>query len=113
MKEKIIFSILRISLGVVFLVFGIGKFTGDYWARSMEAMTIVQAMPWNPQYSVWAFGAIEILTATFLILGFFVRFVAVLAGLQLLSILIVLQFQEIRDIGLLGAAIFLTFYERK
>ncbi|MDD3374530.1 MAG: DoxX family protein [Candidatus Omnitrophica bacterium] len=113
MKDKIIFSILRVSLGVVFLVFGIGKFTGDYWARSMEAMSIVQAMPWSSQYSVWAFGVVEILTSVLLIFGFFVRFAAVLAALQLLLILIVLQFQEVRDVGLLGMAIFLAFYEKK
>ncbi len=113
MKEKIAFYILRISLGSVFLIFGIGKFTGDYWARTMAAMPVVQAMPWPAQHSVWGFGALEILTALLLISGFWVRPAGIIAALQLFAILIAVQFQEIRDIALLGAAIFLALKPRQ
>ncbi|MDP8266392.1 MAG: DoxX family protein [Candidatus Aceula meridiana] len=109
MKNKIAFIILRASLGIVFLIFGIGKFTGDYWARSMEAMPVVQAMPWPAQYSVWGLGAVETLTALLLISGLWLRPAAIAAALQLAAILIALQFQEIRDIALLGVAVFLAF----
>jgi len=113
MKNKIAFIVLRVSLGAVFLIFGIGKFTGDYWARSMAAMPIVQSMPWPAQYSVWGLGALEALTAFLLISGIWLRPAAIAACLQLVVILIVLQFQEIRDIALLGAAIFLALKPRE
>lgn len=99
--------ILRVSLGVVFLIFGVGKFQHDYWARTIESMDVFQRLAWSPQLSVKLIGGLEVATGLALILGLGTRLVSGLAALQLLAILILLQFQEIRDIALLAQAIYL------
>ncbi|UCC95616.1 MAG: DoxX family protein [Candidatus Omnitrophota bacterium] len=108
MKKKIAFFILRVGLGVVFLIFGIGKLQGDIWAQTMSTMDFFKNLPWDVNISIYGVGILEILTGIFLIIGLFVRIAASVAALQLIGILILLQFQEIRDIGLLGAAVFLS-----
>ncbi len=99
--------VLRLSLGVVFLIFGVGKFHHDYWARTIESMELFQRLPWNPQLSVKLIGGLEVATGVALILGLGTRLMSGLAALQLLAILILLQFQEIRDMALLAQAIYL------
>ena len=106
MKDKIAFTILRVSLGVVFLIFGIGKFQDDIWAQTIKSMEIFQELPWDVGITVFLIGVSEVVTGAFLILGVFTRLFSAIASLQLLVILVLLQFQEIRDIGLLGAAIY-------
>ena len=106
MKEKIGNCILRVTLGVVFLIFGIGKFQGDVWAETIKNMNFFLNLPWSTALSVLMIGYLEVITGTFLILGVFTRFFALLAALQLIAILILLKFSEIRDIGLLGAALY-------
>jgi uncharacterized membrane protein YphA (DoxX/SURF4 family) len=108
MKAKIARFILRGSLGAVFLIFGIGKFQNDYWARTMASLPFITALPWPAQASVWGVGVLECLTGLFLLSGFFVRPAAIAAAIQLTGILLLLQFQEIRDIALLGCALFLA-----
>lgn len=100
--------LLRVGLGAVFIVFGIGKFQHDYWARSIETMEFFQRLPFTP--AAWAIyiGAMEAVTGVGLVLGLGTRIFASLAAAQLLGILILLNFQEIRDIGLLGAALYLA-----
>lgn len=100
--------LLRVSLGAVFFVFGVGKFQHDFWARSIEAMDFFQRLPIPVSVSVNIIGFIEVFTGIFLILGFKSRLIAALAAMELTGILILLNFQEVRDIGLLGAAIFLS-----
>ena len=106
-------GILRVSLGIVFLAFGIGKFQNDYWARTMESMPFVQKFPWSAHYSVLGVGVLEVLTATSLIIGFFWRYAAFMAATMLLGILILVQFQEVRDIALLGMALYLALYKKE
>jgi uncharacterized membrane protein YphA (DoxX/SURF4 family) len=108
MKDKIAFTVLRVSLGAVFLVFGIGKFQDDIWAQTIKSMEIFQGLPWDVGITVFIIGISEAVTGAFLILGIFTRIFAAIASLQLVVILILLQFQEIRDIGLLGAAIYMA-----
>ncbi|MFC1703340.1 DoxX family protein [Candidatus Omnitrophota bacterium] len=108
MRQKIAFVLLRTGLGAVFLVFGIGKFQHDYWARTIESMDFFQQLPWGVEYSVLAVGVLEVLTGTCLILGLFTRIIALIAAAQLFMILYLLQFQEIRDIGLLAAALYVA-----
>lgn len=108
MKNKIAFLILRIGLGVVFLIFGIGKFQHDYWARTIETMDLFMRLPWSSSISVIIIGILEVLTGACLILGLFTRIVSALAALQLSVILFLLGFQEVRDIGLLAAAVFMS-----
>lgn len=100
--------ILRIGLGIVFLIFGIGKFTGDIWAETIKAMPIFNSIPININTIVIIIGIMEVLTGLCLILGLFTRFFASLASLQLIMILILLKFGEVRDIGLLAAALSLA-----
>ncbi|MFW5915736.1 MAG: DoxX family membrane protein [Planctomycetota bacterium] len=96
-------------MGVVFLIFAIGKFQNDIWAQTMRNMTFFQSLPWNPDISVIVVGILEVVVAAGLICGLFTRLFSAAAALQLLAILILLKFQPIRDIGLLGMAIYMAF----
>src|SRR3989344_4520326 len=100
--------ILRIGLGLVFLIFGIGKFTGDIWAETIKAMPFFTSLPLSIELIVILIGLVEIITGLSLIIGFKTRIFAMIASLQLISILLLLKFEEIRDIGLLAAAISLS-----
>lgn len=108
MKQKIALLVLRLGLGVVFLFFGIGKLQNDAWAQTIRNMDFFLKIPWSVNLSVIFIGIAEIATGSALIIGFFSRFFAYLAALQLAAILILLQFQELRDIGLIAAAIYLA-----
>ena len=107
MRKDIALCIARVSLGIVFLAFGIGKLRHDIWAQTIESMDIFQRMPWPAGLSVIGIGIIEICTGTGLIIGLWTRLVSLAAALQLLGILLLLNFQEIRDIGLFGLALYL------
>lgn len=112
MKEKIGLLLLRISLGVVFLIFGVGKFRGDIWVRTIESMDLFKRLPFSVDIAVFATGVLEVATGCGLILGLFRRWFSVLAALQLTAILFLLQFQEVRDLGLLGAAVYMALIKR-
>lgn len=99
---------MRVSLGTVFLIFGIGKFKNDIWAETIRAMDFFLKLPWSVNTSVKLIGVIEILAGAALIVGLFTRFFAAIAAIQLIGILILLKFGEIRDIGLLGTAMYMT-----
>ena len=90
------------------MIFGIGKFTNDGWAQTIRSMDFFLKLPWDVNFSVFLIGIMEVSTGTALIVGLFTRFFALLAALQLCAILILLRFEEVRDIGLLGAAIFIA-----
>lgn len=105
--------ILRISLGLVFLFFGLGKFKGDAYAKTTKSLQIVKSLPILPDTTVLLIGSLEILIAILLLLGLYTRLASLLASLHLISILSIFGLTNIdilRDIGLLGAAIslFLT-----
>ncbi len=108
MRERVGLTLLRVSMGVVFLIFGVGKFQGDVWAQTIESMEIFQRLPWPTGLTVKMIGTAECLIGGLWILGLWRRWVSVAAALQLLTILFLLQFQEVRDIGLLGAAVYLA-----
>lgn len=108
MKNKIGFLIMRLGLGTVFLLFGIGKFQNDIWAQTIKGMDFFLRLPWKADISVFLIGIVETLTGLALIFGIFRRFFSTLAAAQLLGILTLLKFQETRDIGLLAAAICLV-----
>ncbi|MDD5044443.1 MAG: DoxX family membrane protein, partial [Candidatus Omnitrophica bacterium] len=65
-------------------------------------------LPWDVNLSVLLIGSIETATGIALISGLFTRFFALAAAVQLAGILVLLKFQEFRDIGLLAAAIYLA-----
>ena len=108
MKNKLAFLVMRVALGVVFLIFGIGKFRNDIWVETIKAMDFFIKLPWDVNISIALIGIIEILTGLALIIGLFTRLFAALAVVQLIGILILLRFEEVRDIGLLGMAIYMT-----
>lgn len=108
MRKKIIYLFLRVSLGAVFLIFGMGKFDNDVWAKTIQNMAFFRSLPWDAHVSVILVGATEVATGVALILGFSTRFFACIASIMLLGIILLLQLQEIRDIGLLGAAFYLA-----
>lgn len=108
MKNKLAFLAMRVSLGIVFLIFGIGKFRNDIWVETIRTMDFFTRLPWDVDISVALIGITEILTGAALIIGLFRRFFAAAAAAQLIGILILLKFQETRDIGLLGMAIYMA-----
>ena len=108
MRNNIAYLILRAGIGIVFLIFGIGKFRNDIWAETIKNMDFFAKLPWDVNVSVFAVGTLEIVTAAALITGFFTRFFSIIASLELVGILILLNFQETRDVGLLAATIYLA-----
>lgn len=113
MRNKIGLLLLRVSLGAVFLLFGIGKLNNDLWAQTMRSMSFFQGLPWDVQVSIVAVGIIEIITGALLILGFCTRYIAGLAAVLLIAIMCLLQFQELRDLGLLGTALYLMLVKEQ
>ncbi len=111
LKNNSAFFIMRVSLGVIFLAFGIGKFQNDIWAETIKGMGFFQNLPWNVNLSVVLIGTMEVLTGVAFIIGLFTRFFAALAAVQLAGILILLKFQEIRDIGLLAMAVYMAIVD--
>lgn len=105
MKDKIPLVVLRVSVGLAFLVFGIGKFQNDYLARTIQTMGLFQALPWDVRFSTNLIGLMEVFTGLLLMLGWFSRLAAGLAVAQLTVILFLFGFSEVRDFGLLGAAV--------
>lgn len=108
MKNKIAFLIMRVSLGIAFLLFGVGKFRNDIWVETIKSMDFFLKLPWDVNISVFLIGALEVLTGISLIVGLFTRLFAAIASAQLLGILILLKFEETRDFGLLGAAVYMA-----
>ncbi len=108
MKNKLAFLAMRVALGIVFLIFGIGKFKNDLWAETIRSMDFFLRLPWDVNISVTLIGITEIFTGAALMAGLFTRFFAAVAAVQLMGILILLKFQETRDIGLLGMAIYMV-----
>ena len=113
MKNSFAFLAMRVTLGVVFLIFGIGKFRNDIWADTIRNMDFFLRLPWDVNTSLVFIGITEILTGAALIIGLFTRLFAALSVAQLMGILILLKFGEIRDIGLLGAALYMAFTENE
>ena len=99
---------MRISLGLVFLIFGIGKFKNDIWAETIRNIDFFLKLPWNVNISIILIGITEISTGVALIIGLCTRLFAAVAAAQLIGILLLLRLEETRDIGLLGAAIYMA-----
>jgi cytochrome c oxidase subunit 2 len=109
MLQRISFLIMRISIGLVFLLFGIGKLNNDVWAQTIKTMDIFQHLPWDVNNTVILIGISEITTGICLMTGLYARIFAAVASLQLAMILVLLKFGETRDIGLLGATVYMVF----
>ena len=101
--------ILRLGLGVVFLFFGVGKFLGDVWAQTIPNFSLIQMLPLSAHTIVIIIGSSEVIIGGLLIVGLFTRWVALAASVELIIILLLLNFSEIRDIGLLAGFLSLVF----
>ncbi|HLC55017.1 MAG TPA: DoxX family membrane protein [Candidatus Nanoarchaeia archaeon] len=99
------FFLVRLGLGIVFLVFGIGKFSSDIWAGTMRNLPALQSLPLSIDVLVMLAGIVEVIISLLLILGLFTRAAAFAASLWLAAIIILLQFSEVREIALLASAI--------
>ncbi len=101
--------LLRIGLAAVYFWFGIDKFVQpEYWIDAwmpVWAQQGVQTIGMSPANAVIFIGIFEVLVATSLITGFFMRAFAALAGIFLLMTLIVhgLNAVLVRDVGLIFA----------
>ena len=69
MKNKLAFLAMRVTLWIVFLIFGIGKFKNDIWAETIRTMDLFIRLPCNVNISVALVGITEILTGAALIIG--------------------------------------------
>ena len=100
--------ILRIGLASVFIYFAIDKFANIQANASIISSIGVSL---NPVFVTISYGILEILIGTFLLIGLFTRITAGIGAVMLLSTIFTfwLKLQTFlpRDIGLLGAAIFL------
>ncbi len=102
--------ILRIGLAIVFLYFGLDKFIN--LEANINIIKSIGFIPINIKFFTIFFSVIEILVASFLILGLFTRITAIVASLMILTIFLTFWFLFndliIRDIGLLAAAVSLA-----
>src|SRR3989338_6592120 len=93
----------RIGIGLVFILFGIGKLQGDVWAETMRQHPVMHMVPMPVDYQIYGIGLVEIIIGLCLLAGIYVRAVAMLAIAQLFVIFFIMGIHEIRDIGLIGA----------
>lgn len=102
--------VLRLGLVIVFGVFGIDKIVhwplGMDWTAWMPAwLTFVPAAPF-----MYFMGVVETIAAMFLLIGKYVRIVALACALMLAGIVASFGFNEImiRDLGILAMALALA-----
>ncbi|MEK6904548.1 MAG: DoxX family protein [Nanoarchaeota archaeon] len=112
-KSDISSLFLRLGLGIVFIIFGIGKFTNDIWAQTMRNIPALQAIPISMDILIYLDGAFLLVTGSLLVLGLFTRLAALFASFQLVAVLILLKFGEVRDIALLAASLSLLLSDSK
>lgn len=110
---KYLNDIPRFSLGLVFLWFGIDKFTIHEfyvsWLSSTERVS--QILPFDDiSLSIYAIGIIELILAGFILSGLWIRPVSIIVVAFLVLTLVTAQYPSSypQDIGLLGIAIFLV-----
>ncbi len=100
--------VLRIGLALVFFYFGVDKFIN---LQGNAAVASSLGVPINTIFFTIFYGVIEVVVGAFLMLGLFSRITAAVGAGMLISTLLAFWFKmQIflpRDVGLLGAAIFL------
>ena len=123
MKSKNTSLFLRLSIGIVFLWFGIDKFLNPaMWAAWMPPW-MSSLWPWSINSFMYFQGGIEAILGILLLIGFYTKWASRLSALILLSIVIVLGINDItalgrigdvtiRDIAILLAAIALCYQEK-
>jgi uncharacterized membrane protein YphA (DoxX/SURF4 family) len=83
------YAILRLTLGCVFLFYGVGKFVVGV-AVTAHGFQEAFAKTWVPPASVYVFSValpfFEVTAGALLILGLFTRFAAAVAGLLIMAL---------------------------
>src|SRR5258708_1299415 len=108
--------LLRLSLALVFLWFGIDKFFHpDYWLNAWIPQYVVHLAAWahiSAYALTYGFGVLELLIGISLVSNMFVELFAFIGGMFLIIIMFFYGFNEVivRDIGLLGGLAALIFW---
>ena len=109
-------TILRLSLAIVFLWFGIDKFFHPtYWITAWMPQVLLSfgaTLHISANALVYSVGIIELLVGISLASNMFVNFFALIAAVFLVVVSLFFGFNEIlvRDIGLIGALLALVFW---
>jgi uncharacterized membrane protein YphA (DoxX/SURF4 family) len=110
---------IRIGLAIVYLWFGIDKFIQpDYWINAwmpVWAQHIAQEIGMSATNVIILIGIFEVLVATSLVTGFFMRVFAVIAIAFLATGLVVHGFNEVlvRDVGLIAGLLALAIWPER
>lgn len=98
--------LLRLGIGGVLLIFGVGKFVDTVAWLSFIPPWAAPFVPLPLETFMRVMGTAEIVLGVLLVVGRWVRVVAVLVVLHILSVILALGYNEIvvRDGGLLMAA---------
>ena len=108
--------ILRLSLAIVFLWFGIDKFFHPaYWFNAWMPPFIVNfgtTLHISANALVYSIGVVELLVGISLVSNMFIDFFALIAIIFLVSISLFYGINEvlIRDVGLIGGLLALFFW---
>ena len=104
---------LRLSLAIVFLWFGVDKFVNPgYWSHQLpDTIKVIAGITEESEYGlIHLIGVFEILVGSALASGIFTRYVAAIASAFIFSIIVTtgLNPATVRDIGLLGISLYLV-----
>ena len=108
--------ILRLSLALVFLWFGVDKFFHPvYWLNAWTPnflINFVMALHISANSLVYSIGVVELLVGISLVSNMFVDLFALVAAVFLIVISLFYGFNEIlvRDVGLIGGLLALVFW---
>ncbi len=108
--------LLRVSLALVFLWFGIDKFFHPtYWLQAWIPQSIINLgalMHISGSAIVYSFGVVELLIGISLASNMFIGFFGSIGVLFLITIPLFYGFNEVlvRDVGLIGGLLALVFW---
>jgi uncharacterized membrane protein YphA (DoxX/SURF4 family) len=102
---------LRLGLGILFLLFGIGQLTNTTYWLSFLPPWASGYLPVSPDLFMKMNGVLELILAFFILLGLFTRVFSALAGLHMLSIIAAVGYNDIsvRDFAVFMACLALFF----
>ena len=108
--------LLRLSLAIVFLWFGIDKFFNpDYWINVWTPGFIINfstVFYISNNLIIYSIGVIELLVGISLVSNMFIDFFAIIAVVFLIIISLFHGFSEVlvRDVGIIGGLLALIFW---
>ena len=102
-KENLSKLVIRLAPGIVFLVFGIGKFVNPVYWLSYIPQSISNLIPFDQSTFIYTLGVIEAIIGILLIIGLFIKFISIVSSIHLVLVISSLGFNEIsaRDFALL------------